>query len=196
MKFKLFIFSALLAGFFAIGFSSCESTPELQNIDAFYDSAEADSIKVQLVTYIYKPPSKVLMNERFEPQYRGWFTEQMDKFQFLHFHVTDDGMNYFYMLRPGRSVTNEKRGVAGRFKLDGNKQVTNYFELFNTPMLPEETVISHGQEIFPEIVKTGDFESFKENSEYIEFPSAQSWYDAEIYEWSYKAVPMGEQTEN
>jgi hypothetical protein len=194
MKQNLFAFSSMLAGVLLLALSSCgeqapqseNQAPVLNNIDAYYNSAEADSIRVQLVTYIYKPPNKVPMSERFDPQYRGWFTEQMTKFQFLHFHVAEDGTHYFYMLRPARTVTNEKRGVAGRFKLDADKQVTEYFELFNTPMIPEETVISHGLAIFPELIETGNFASFKDNPEFIEFPNAQAQYDVEIYEWSYK----------
>lgn len=77
------------------------------------------------------------------------------------------------------------RGVGGTFKLDESGQIIDFKEIFNTYMIPPEEVIKLGPHFLSIMVEHTHIPADSDLWKKIEFPNDASFYDTEIFEWSY-----------
>lgn len=158
-----------------------ESNP--YSIDKFIAKEKQDSLLVDIITYIYIRPSEATSQNRFDKKFRLYYNQQISQFGWIYYSVDKDATHYFYLIRPARSTKGYKRGVAGKYKLNKNGKITDFEEIFNTPMLPDVDIYERGKEVFEEILKTGGIGRFEGNQAYIEFPNQISVYDKAAHEW-------------
>ncbi len=158
-------------------------------VDKYHNKTQQDTLLTDLITFIYVQPKTVLWKDRFNPENRAYYQNQLDKFVWVYYWVNEkDGFHYAFIIRPARSPKGHKRGVVAKYKLDKNNKITDFEEYLNTPLLAEEDIYERSQEIFDEIVTKGNFDRLFGNMAFIEFPNKDCYYDKKSQEWVYKSV--------
>ncbi len=150
----------------------------------FYSQQDADTLLVDLVTYIGRKPPLATSISRFDATFRAYYINYANEFDLLFYHVSPEGIHYYYLIRPARSVLGNKRGVGGMFRVN-EEGISQFEELFNTPVSDEETLKRIGEELFDEMVKKGHVEAYADNKDYIEWPDERLKYYKETNEWRY-----------
>ncbi|MBX2968791.1 MAG: hypothetical protein KF803_05435 [Cyclobacteriaceae bacterium] len=159
------------------------SCTEKDSVNYYYSSTERDSLLTDIITYIYVQPQQATWQSRFDQQFRKYYVSQLSKFNFEKYWVADDGWHYYYIIRPARSAQGTIRGVGGRLKLDENKSISEFEEIFNTPVgdLPE--LRTKGNELFKWMIKHGHINEYVNNPDFVEWPNEQTYYDTVRHEW-------------
>ena len=171
----------LIACFFLL--TAC-SSKEKYDIAKYYDVQEQDQVLTSIVTYIFDAPPYASLKDRFKPEHRNYYSSQASKFSISKYFVANDGTHYFYVVRPGPN-TNEKRGVGGSFRMRANHELSDFREIFVTPLLPVEEVTGRCSFLFDEMIK-GNIEKYREMGTFIQWPNKISCYDTITYQWKMK----------
>ncbi len=155
------------------------------DIDHYISEELQDSLLTDIVIYTYKVPRGVSKNDKFNPEYRYLYKNELSKFELLYYHIDIDSTHYFLMIRPVRHALDHKRGVAGQFKLTSDFKIYGFKEIFNTPMLPEETIRERAEYLWRDLMYYKNIERYYLNMDYVEFPNAECTYDTTLHEWVY-----------
>jgi hypothetical protein len=172
----------------AVELNDKETTREVSTyqISNFYNQTEADTLLVDLVSYIYRKPALATWQTKLNPEFRSYFTKNATNFNIVYYHISEDSTHYFYLLRPARdNEGNQKRGVGGMFKINEEKQIKDFEELFNTPIHSENKLKEIGLSLFEEMITNKSIDSYLNNKEYIEWPDGRLFYSKEKKEWRY-----------
>ncbi|HMI67057.1 MAG TPA: hypothetical protein VK517_13520 [Cyclobacteriaceae bacterium] len=164
-------------------FAGC-STRDKYDVVNYHGVPEQDSVLTSIVAYIFTAPPYTSMNDRFKPEHRSYYLLQTPRFSIDKYFVSEDGTHYFHVIRPGPKV-DEKRGVGGHFKMNQSYRLTNFREVFVTPLLTEEEVKKRGGFLFDEMVK-GTVEPYLKMKMYVQWPNEISVYDTVSYQWKLK----------
>jgi hypothetical protein len=173
----------LLVIILGITLASC-TTNDKYDVASFYEAPAQDSILTSVITYIYTAPPYVLMKDRFKGEYRKYYTSLVTKFSINKFYVAEDGTHFYYVIRPGIKV-GDKRGVGGYFKMNKNFQLSDFHEIFVTPVMPEEEIKTKGAFLFDKMVK-GEVKEYLKMKSYVQWPNPASEYDTTKHEWVLK----------
>ncbi len=165
-------------------FSSCKQ--DKYDIKHYYSESEQDTLMTNIITYIYKTPRGVRKENKHSPEYRYLYVAEVPNFKFVHYYINpEDSIHYFYLIRPARNTQGHKRGVAGKYKTDSNLNLTDFQEIFNTPMLPETDIIEKGKYLWTDLMYYDNVERYLLNKDFIEFPDERTRYDTITKEWTY-----------
>lgn len=156
------------------------------DVSKYYSAGERDTLLTTIITYIYTQPQYATWETRFDSKYRKYYVSQLSKFRFEKYFITQSNTHYYYIIRPARSINGNLRGVGGSFKLDENGKIISFKEIFNTPVGDLNELREKGDELFKWMVKTGHVNEYVKNSDYIEWPNVQSYYDTIRHEWLIK----------
>lgn len=152
----------------------------------YFAAAELDSLKVEMITYIFQAPEGANAQTRFEKKHRSYYSSHLSKFSLEKLYLNDSGKYYFYITRPARSSQGSLRGVGGSFFLDEKKSIYSFKEIFNTPVGPAEELNKKGDKLFAWIIDHDNVNEIMFNAELIEWPTQWSYYDTVQYEWVLK----------
>lgn len=167
---------------FTIFLLAC-NTKKLQVNDHFTKNQQ-DSLLTNIVTYIYIPAPQATNATKFQPQFRSFYTKSLSLFNLQNYYQSENGWNYFLIIRPVAGGSLFKRGVLGKFKLNENSLMpTEFEEVANTPHLAEEIVKERGQYLFQELIKNGNLDKQIPMKQYIEWPDEHLAYDKKQHEW-------------
>lgn len=155
------------------------------DIFSYHDQETIDSLLVNLVTLVGVKPKATNWETRLLPEYRPYYINHAKQFSFDRYFVSPEGIHYFFMVRPARHPKGNQRGVGGKFRLTEDMQITELEELFNTPVMPNEEIISKGREIFEEMIVSGNVEKYLKDKNYIEWPDDRLKYNKIKNEWRY-----------
>ena len=152
----------------------------------YHTEEEADSLLVDIITYVYVRPQYADWKTRFEPKFRKYYVSQLDKFRFEKYFVDEHGVHYYYLIRPARSAQGNIRGVGGTFRLDETGKIIEFKEVFNTPVAALPDLQKRGDELFRRMVRHGNVDDYLRHPDYIEWPDAMTYYDTLQHEWLVK----------
>jgi hypothetical protein len=144
-------------------------------------TSEKDSVLASIITYIYDAPPYTSMKDRFKPEHRKYYIGLTSRFSFDQYYVSEKGLSYYYVLRPGPKV-GETRGVGGFFELTNNFQLKNFREIFVTPVMSESDAKTKGEFLFDKMVK-GEIDEYLKMKTFVQWPNPASKYDTVIYQW-------------
>ncbi len=150
----------------------------------FFSQQDADSLLVDMVSYIGRKPPFATSMSRFDAEYRSYYINYAKEFDLVFHHASPEGVHYYYLIRPARSTLGNRRGVGGTFRFDEGG-ISQFEELFNTPVSDEETLKRIGKELFNEMIEKGHVEAYAKKKEYIEWPDDRLKYNKEAFEWRY-----------
>ncbi|MBS1977046.1 MAG: hypothetical protein JST46_06725 [Bacteroidetes bacterium] len=161
---------------------SC-SQKEKYDVSRYYNPKEQDKILTNIVTYIFSAPPYTKMADRFQPQHKTYYSSINFKFQIEKYFISDEGIHYFYVIRPAPGT--DKRGVGGHFRMDKDFNISEFREEFVTPALPESEVKGRCAFMFDEMIKHNLGQYLKMES-FVQWPNPISYYDTVTYEWKMK----------
>lgn len=185
---QTYIVSTVLILFLLAG-TGCKKN-ENPAYSSFFSKAEADSLMVDLITYVYKKPQNADHQSKFERKYRQYYTDQLPNFSWLALSPRSEDSYYFLILRPARDPQNRIRAVGGYFEVglseDKTTAIKNLREIFNTPLLAGEEAKEKGNYIYKQMIRNdGDISALLHLPHYIEFPNKTFTYDSVKHEWLY-----------
>ena len=167
---------------------SCKQK-DAYSIDAYFSKSDQDTLMTNIITNIYKVPRGVNPKEKHNLEYRSLYVSQLEKFQFVNYHVDPvDSLHYFFLIRPARNVHDHKRGVFGKYKLEKDLELTMFEELANTPMMAEEEILEKGGFLWEDLMYFKNLDRFFLNKAYVEFPDDRTRYDLVKKEWTYEKL--------
>lgn len=170
----------LAAALIAITLVSCQ---DKYDIEKYYSKSERDSLITDIVTYIHNRPQYSNSQTRFETRFRRYYVSQIKDMRVEKFFVANDGTHYFYIIRPSNTTPIGFRGTGGTFKLDASRRIKNFREVFVTPGATVADLKTRGDELFREMVRTGNIDAYQKNPDYIEWPAQWNYYDTLQHEW-------------
>jgi hypothetical protein len=151
----------------------------------YFKKTEIDILMTNIVTYVYKLPSKATLKTRFSPIYVDYYRSVLHKFVFDSYYFSSkDGYHYFLIDRPAGNDLKYKRTVGGRFKLrKGDFKPYQFEEIFNSPRLTDSVRIERGRFLFKELIKKGNVNQYLSMKHYIEWPDSSLVYDLKTNAW-------------
>jgi hypothetical protein len=169
-----FILAALALG--------CSNGGE-NSVDKYFSPGERDTLLADIVTYIYILPKHATVETRFDNRFRSYYVESAKKFHFENYFIAEDSTHYFYLIRPARSSKGTNRGVGGKLRLDENKNIVEFKEVFNTPPAGIDVLQERGERLFKELVRKGNVNDYLHHPDYIEWPDKMTFYDTLTHQW-------------
>ncbi len=160
------------------------SSKDKYDVSRYHDAKEQDEMLTSIITYIFDAPPLTSMEDRFKPEHRNYYSNLASRFSIEKYFITEDGTHYFYVIRPAPSRL-EKRGVGGHFRVTDDFLLTDFREIFVTPILPEADVKGRCAFLFDEMVK-GTLGQYLAMESYMQWPNPVSYYDTITYEWKRK----------
>ena len=155
------------------------------SINNYFDKDDADSLLVNIVTFIGKKPKAATSKTRFNPEHREHFQNIASQFKFCYYHIDADSTHYYYIIRPARSIHGNLRAVGGFFNLNDDFRPVEFEETFVTPINEENVLENIGKSLFMELIKYKNVDKFLNDSTYIEWPDKRLTYCTENHEWRY-----------
>ena len=166
--------------FFTVLLVSC-SSKDKYDVARYYDVPEQDKVLRSIITYVFDAPPLTSMKDRFNLEHRNYYSFMTSIFSIYKYFIAEDGTHYFYIVRPAPNPK-EKRGVGGHFRMTEDFQLTNFREVFVTPILPEADVKGRCAFLFDEMVN-GSIDKYLTMESYVQWPNPVSHYDTITYEW-------------
>lgn len=150
----------------------------------FFSEKEEQSLFMQLVLKTAKKPEGLNSPAEIEAYYQN---EQ--KAYYWHFAYQKNNRFYFFISRPAPSLYGKRSGIAGYFESENKLSVKAYHESFHTFKFIPAELEKKGTVLFQKLVKGEDLTAYQPggkktgNSEWIEFPDAAHYYDANSQSW-------------
>jgi hypothetical protein len=163
-----------------VGLASCK---DKYDVEKYYSKAEQDSVVADIITYVYNRPPYSNAQTKFEPKFRSYYVSSLKNMRVEKFFIAKDGTHYFYIIRPSSNTPLGLRGVGGMFKRDVAGKITRFKEVFVTPGSALPDLQTRGEELFREMVRTGNVDAYVKNPDYIEWPARWNYYDTLQHEW-------------
>jgi hypothetical protein len=169
---------------FALSLLWCCTPGEKYDVDEFYGPTEQDSVLAGIIAHIFTPPPYTANKDRFLPKHKNYYSMLVPRFRFTKCYIADDKTNYYLVLRPGPTV-DQMRAVGGHFKIGAHFELTEFREVFVTPLLSEKDLKERSEFLFDEMVK-GTLDPYLKMKMYVQWPNEISYYDTIDYEWKMK----------
>jgi len=156
-------------------------------LNAEFSAEVKDSLLVDIIIFVGRKHTHSTFETRFSPEFRSYYIEMMKDFELAEIVLMADSSYNFYMIRPARSLDQEKnkRGVLGKFRLDENNKINDFQELVNTPPGSIETIKKSGKILMNLLVEKGEVNSILSDTSLVEWPDGRLYYDKQRYEWRY-----------
>jgi hypothetical protein len=169
---------------FSIAIITLSCTSKKHTTKDYFTENQQDTLVANIITHIYTLAPGATRETKFQPQFKSFYTRNIQKFSLQNYQQAPDGWHYFFMIRPVGASSEYKRGVLGKFKLEPNSLMPEDFEeIANTPHLKEEVLKERGQYLFQELIKNGNLDKQLPMKHYVEWPDEHLAYDKKVHEW-------------
>lgn len=158
---------------------SCQ-TKDKYDPAVYYDVNEQKEILTSIVTYIFDAPPYTSMKDRFKDEHRTYYKETSARFSLKKYFIRGEE-HYFFVLRPGAKQT-EMRGVGGHYKMSKDNKISDFREVFVTPIMITNDAITKGSFLFDKMV-LGEEKEFLKMKSFAQWPNEASLYDTITYQW-------------
>jgi hypothetical protein len=152
---------------------------------------EKELVLPMLVRYIAKPPKMVKGEQRFESRFDEFYKNAQKGFEWELFYLDEkSNTHYFLVTREAPSLYKKRMAIAGSYQLINN-ELSNYQEIFWTFKMKEPELKEKSVKLFEAMVNGEDLTPYypqnsPENEEWIEFPDASTYFDADSLVWRKK----------
>jgi len=162
-------------------FFSCKKS---YNPEKLLTAWQKDSLLTTLIIQMDKLQAGANMNTRFDKEFREGYEQRRKLFSLDQYYIDQDGFHYFMVIRRVPSLYEaNKRAEAGRFRRDGNGSITDFEEIFLTPILLDKEAHDKGVILLHEYITTGNIDKFKNDIDYVEFPNLTWTYNKKKQAW-------------
>jgi hypothetical protein len=154
------------------------------DINRFVDKQLQDTLLANVVTYMGVKPRYTDFESRHEEQYRKFYVEQSKGYSFYKYFVDQDDRHYFYVIRPARHALGNRRAIGGWMKIDEKMNIVDYYEVFVTHVMEEDTLKKIAPELFGMLINN-NIQDLNHKHKRIEWPDERLKYDPVKKEWRY-----------
>lgn len=173
---KSIIFILLTSVFF-----SCKKS---YNPEKLLTDKQKDSLLITLIIQMDKLQAGANMDTRFDEEFREGYEQRKKLFSLDQYYVGQDGFHYFMVIRRVPSLYEaNKRAEAGRFRRGSNGKITDFEEVFVTPILSDKEAHDKGVTLLHEYITSGNIEKYKNDITYVEFPNLTWTYNKKKQAW-------------
>ncbi|WP_028979683.1 hypothetical protein [Sporocytophaga myxococcoides] len=173
---KSIIFILLTSVFF-----SCKKSYDPENL---LTTEQKENLLSTLIIQMDKLQSGANMNNRFGEEFKEGYEQRKKLFSLDQYYIDQDGFHYFMVIRRVPSLYEaNKRAEAGRFRKDASGKITDFEEIFLTPILSDEEAHDKGVTLLQEFITSGNIERYKNDITYVEFPNLTWTYNKKKQAW-------------
>lgn len=162
-----------------------EIAMEEYDVEQYFPGNQKDTLLTNMVTYIYRRPAEATAETRTNPKFRGYFVKSAQRFEYVYHHMDDDGVHYYYLIRPARNLERSHRAVGGTFTTNENLELVTFDEWFNTTIMNDSILRKKGLLLFEEMIEKGNVDRYLTDQNLIEWPDHRLKYDKDMHEWRY-----------
>ncbi|MFM7329026.1 MAG: hypothetical protein ACKO3B_09880 [Bacteroidota bacterium] len=160
---------------------------------ASLDVQEQKALLWSVIRYVGRLPEGTVIGDRFSPRYDSFYREQVS-FHRLDAYLESGDKYYFLISRRAPSLY-EKRVATGGYVMYGEGgTIKDYEELFRTWKMNPDSLERRGVFLFDRMVRGEDLKAYETrnigNTDFIEFPDAQTWYDKQSRSWKTGVRPQ------
>ena len=169
-------------------FLSCESNPvdTSKNQVEHLSASEISHFKRSIIRYVGRKPEDASHENKFHAYFDEHYKEQVKIHDLTHLYNSTH-KTYFVITRIAPSVKLKKVAIGGYVIFDTDSNVVDIKEEFRTWKLEPDTLLKRTDLLFHKMIHgTSLAPYYTENSgntDYIEFPNNEVWYDTVSYTW-------------
>lgn len=186
--FLIFMKSISFLVAFTLVLSACQKQDRF-NPDVYFSRSEKDSVLTGILSHILLPPPYVKGVDRIRPIHHSFYRTLILKYELDKVFLSDSGTYYYLLFRPGNKP-DELRGVGGSFKMNSDFTLSEFREIFVTPILPAAETRKRGEFLFSEL-SSGNIKPYLKMKSYVEWPNEISYYDTLNFEWRWRKELIG-----
>lgn len=131
-------------------------------------------------------PDSVAKQDRFKVEQQTLFKSEMSKYKFEYLYKDNIGDYYYYMSKPAYGVPELSVGLAGKFKMDDQGNLSDFEESYRMFRMPPAELDKKKLEVYESFVQGKDLTPFHKDLDtdpYIEFPNDHVGYDKKKLDW-------------
>jgi hypothetical protein len=145
----------------------------------------------QMVYYSTRLPPNATDLDKFDSKYNWYYDRAAAECRIIKLFATpEQGVWYFLLARKARSITPMEEGIAGKVKLNADRSLADYEEVFRLWKMDSDTLNVRGAMLFDRLVRGKDLALFYpkfQGDKYIELPTENYYFDRLSKRW--KALP-------
>ena len=142
----------------------------------------------QMVYYSTKLPPNANDLDKFDEKYNWYYDRAAAECRLVKFFATQEpGSWYFLVARKARSITPMEEGIAGKVKLNADRSLADYDEVFRVWKMNSDTLNVRGAMLFDRMVRGKDLSLFYpkfQGDKYIELPTEGYYFDKLSKRWT------------
>ena len=183
---------AIILFFFGLLFTNCEDQNQKTNfkninqVDALVDVFK-NKFTHKLIRFVGRKPEDASHENKFHPYFDKFYENQVNQHELIAYHKNENKA-FFVFTRIAPSVHLKKVAIGGYAQFDSNGELKNIVQLFRSWKLIPDSLQKRVELLFPLMVKGESLAPYYTenigNTEYIEFPNNEVWYDVEKRRWT------------
>ncbi|MCI0920227.1 hypothetical protein [Sphingobacterium rhinopitheci] len=171
--------------------ASCANTDKYSP-DNNISIIKQDSFKYEIVRFVGKLPKRATHENKFEQKYDEAYSMMANSMTLTKYYVNPkDNYIYFEISRIAPSIHERYVATGGRLKKNSNGTIITYEEIYRTWKLDKSKLKKKSDIFFDYIVNGKDLSEFYTakigDTEHIEFPDEQTFFNINTRRWEMKA---------
>lgn len=159
--------------------------------DKLLSEGEQLEIIKKTIRYSVKLAPRANHETKFEKSFDWYYDKAVEEYDVRRYFISEDSTNFFLFTRVARSITPMREAIGGKLKMDQNKNILDYEEVFRTWKMNEDSLNVRAYELFDKLVKNEDLTSYRakyKGDRYIEFPDDRFYFDKQARLWRDKIM--------
>jgi len=183
--------AAIILSFFWLLITSCDNQSQNttdKNINQIgsLDDEFKNEFTSKLIRYIGRKPEDASHVNKFHAYFDDHYQNQINQHELIAYHNSNN-KEYFVFTRIAPSIHLKKVAIGGYVQFDSKGNLKNIEQVFRTWKQVPDTLSKRVELLFPKMVKGESLIPYYTanigNTEYIEFPNEEVWYDNEEQRW-------------
>ncbi len=176
--------SSIIIVFLSLLLSSCGK--DSHNPDSFLTKEQQQEVIKQSVRYSAKLAPQATHETKFDTTYNWYYERAKKEYDIRACKPDNAGGYYFLMTRKARSIWPAREAIGGRFAIDAQNKLIDYYEEFRTWKMTEDSLNNRAFELFDLMTEKKDLTGFRskyKGDKYIEFPDDRWYFNKEKKRW-------------
>jgi hypothetical protein len=178
---------------FVISFALCACKHDRYDPSNELCKDEQARLVRQMVYYSTKVAPNASDQDKFDQKYNWYYDRAAAESSLVKFFpAPEQDVWYFFVARAARSVTPMQEGIAGKVKLNADRSVADYEEVFRVWKMHPDTLKERGAMLFDRMVRGKDLSLFYpkfQGDKFIELPTENYYYDKLTKRWQ-SSLPL------
>lgn len=166
---------------------SCKEKVADYTLKTQLDPQERALLLDSFIRYVAKLPKGVSHEAKFDSSYQSYYQNQKQQYRISHyFQYPQSDTVLLVLMRPAPSLMQKEVGIAIKYLLDNNKNLTYYEEVFWTFKQKTELINQKINILMQYYLKNGHVNPYLPQNtadEWVEFPDLKNKFDTQKRRW-------------